>query len=108
MHTIALMTTTLPLNLKYGFTFADLSNPLQLQQLDQLFLSHLKQHSTLLYEQLVTYRQNENLLNQGQKSEFLIHLAQILEDFLADFFSIQAALALSQAKTLALNPISAF
>lgn len=98
-------TPTLRLN---GFTFSELFHSDGLNRLDQTFLAQLKEKKPELHEKLIAYRQIENLVMTLEISELLISCASFLEEFLANLFNIEEALAISQAKTIAYNPISAF
>ncbi|HEX4045482.1 MAG TPA: FAD-dependent oxidoreductase, partial [Gammaproteobacteria bacterium] len=103
--------TILQLN---GFTFAELLHSTGLQRLDQVFLQALNKQHPELHEKLLAYRQEHEQPQQRSEqqdeelSAWLIQCAIFLERFLADFFKIEEALAISQAKTLSYNPISAF
>lgn len=90
-----------------GFTFTELFHAEGLKRLDQQFLDYLRQKNPELQQQLLAYRENSHL-NKIEESEFLIALAHILEDFLADLFNIKNELAISQAQTTSFNPIAVF
>lgn len=90
-----------------GFTFKELFHAEGLNRLDQDFLAFLKTQDPIKYEKLLGYRQ-KILLSPSETSELLIDCAKILEEFIAELFNIQELLAISQAKTISLNPLSTF
>lgn len=98
-------TNTLDLN---SFSYAELFTAAGLCRLDQAFLTFLKTKNSTLFDQLLAYRQSPEATITAEVSERIIAWAKYLELFLADFFSVQEALAINQARTLAHNPISAF
>jgi len=102
------MTTTRPALHLNGFTFNELLHSDGLNRLDQAFLSTLKSHHSALHDQLIAYRNAPISTSTQETSELLIQCAVILETFLASLFNIEEAVAISQAKTTSLNPISAF
>jgi len=91
-----------------GFTFNELFHSNGLNQLDQAFLAHLKDQNPEWQEKLVAYRNETYTFNTLEVSELLIACAKILDDFLATFFHIEEAVAISQAKTTSFNPIATF
>src|SRR3990167_7021098 len=91
-----------------GFTFNELFRSEGLNRLDQAFLALLKQKNPGLYTILLNYRTLSTPLSPEDMSEFLIHCAVILEEFIADLFSLQEALAISQIHTTSHNPLSLF
>lgn len=95
------------LRLKHQFQFKDLANAEALARLDAIFLQALKDQDPTLHDQIVQYREG---LKQDpiEVSDLILACAPILESFLANFFDIHEALAMSQVKTVANNPISAF
>lgn len=95
------------LNLK-DFHFNELFHSKGLKRLDECFLQQLAIQHPELHEKLLHYRQPENTLNSLEISDLLINCAIFLNDFLATLFDIEEAVAISQAKTTALNPIATF
>jgi NADPH-dependent glutamate synthase beta subunit-like oxidoreductase/NAD(P)H-flavin reductase len=91
-----------------NFTFTELFNSAGLNRLDQTFLTYLLEQNPALHSQLLAYREDKNKLTSLETSELLISCATLLETFLASLFSIQEAVAISQAKTTSHNPIAAF
>lgn len=72
------------MNLNFGLTFTDLDSLLGLQKLDQIFLDFLQPHPELL-QKLYGNRQ----VNIPVDKDFLVLLAPLLDDFIAELFSIQ-------------------
>lgn len=102
------MTTLHPdLHLK-GYTFSELLHSEGLYRLDQQFLAYLKEQDGVLHDKLVAYRQQADAFSTLETSDLLIACAVILEDFLAELFHIEEAVAASCAKTTSHNPISVF
>lgn len=91
-----------------GFTFTELFHADGLNRLDQLFLQKLQTQHPELHGKLLSYREQNSQLNAIEISELLIACGIFLEHFLADLFNIEEAVAISQAKTTAFNPLSAF
>lgn len=91
-----------------GFTWHDLFQPQGLQRLDQAFLQKLEKITPILKQQLLKYRHNHTQFLNEELSELLINCAIVLEDFLAELFDIDDRVHQSQAKTIGLNPLSAF
>lgn len=91
------------LNLK-GYSFAELFQAKGLQRLDQEFLEKLNPQ---LRSALLSYRQAKEI-TPIEVSELLLACAPVLEEFLIELFGIEEAVAISQAKTISYNPISAF
>lgn len=102
-----MMTERLTLNLP-DFTFTELFHSDGLHRLDQVFQDYLGNDDPDLLQQLLAYRHKEQPFTQQAVSELLIRCSIVLERFLIDFFGIGQAAALTQAKTLFLNPISTF
>ena len=90
------------------FTYPELFSAQGLTRLDQTFLTALNEENPKLHAQLLQYRSDNNDLTAIEISELLISCATILEQFLADLFHIDEALAISQAQTTSQNPISVF
>lgn len=101
------MTETPRLQLN-GYAFETLFQPDGLNRLDQDFLVFVQQNDAQLYETLKVYRDTSHTLPALELSEFLIALARHLEAFLAHFFNIEEALAISSAQTTSYNPIAVF
>lgn len=101
------MTNQPQVNLKH-LTFKELFEPIGLEKLDALFLEQLKARDTSLHQRLLAYREQHAELTPIEISDLIIETAKILEIFLAELFSIEEALAISQIKTTDLNPISQF
>lgn len=91
-----------------NYDYADLFQPAGLKRLDDDFLCYLKTGASDLHEKLLQYRNNTCVFTQIETSELLISWARILETFLAELFNIEEALAMSKARTISYNPISAF
>lgn len=91
-----------------GFQFEELFRQEYLVKLDQAFLDFLNSENTVLYKDLLTYRQQPQSFPPKQRSELLIETAKILEIFLADLFSIQNEVAKAQAMVLSQDPIFLF
>lgn len=101
------MTNPPALQLK-GFTFAELLHSEGLNRLDQTFLAHLQAKNADLHDLLLAYREETKAFTPLEISELLIACATILEDFLADFFDIEEAVAMAKVATTSFNPISVF
>ena len=91
-----------------GFTFNELFHSAGLNRLDETFLTYLKAENPDLHAKLLVYRDPENSLATLETSELLITCATILEQFLAEFFQIEEAVAISKALTTSHNPLSTF
>jgi len=92
----------------HGFSYAELFNASGLNRLDQAFLAALNSNNPTLHAALIAYRTGRIQQNPLEISELLISCAIVLEQFLADLFSIEEAVAVSQAQTVSNNPISIF
>jgi NADPH-dependent glutamate synthase beta subunit-like oxidoreductase/NAD(P)H-flavin reductase len=79
-----------------------------LAELDQTFLTYLTNTDLSLHTQLLSYRHDNKGFSSAEHSELLISAASHLEDFLAELFDIQDAVAVAQARTISHNPIAAF
>jgi len=101
------MTTHPPLQL-HGFTYESLFHSEGLNHLDEAFLAKLKGINPIWHQKLLAYRSGSEEIGAIETSELLISCATVLEDFLADLFQIDEALAISQAQTTSNNPISVF
>lgn len=89
-------------------TFKDLFDPSWLQHQDAQFLADLQQQNAPLHEQLLTYRNPHHTLSHLEISELLIACAPILENYLAELFDIESALAKTMQATLSEQPVFAF
>ncbi len=89
-------TTQAALNLKYGFTIADLYSRDGLVKLDQAFLDYLSKSDDALYKKLNCARAHPDALPAKDESALLIEIAPWLEDFIANLFGIE-----SEVKALA-------
>jgi len=89
-------TTQTALNLKYGFTIADLYSRDGLVKLDHAFLDYLSKSDDVLYKKLNCARAHPDALPAKDESALLIEVAPWLEDFIANLFGIE-----SEVKALA-------
>lgn len=90
--------------LKFDFKFEDLYKPEKLEQLDGYFLRYLKNSSEELYQELVTLR--KNFVNwELEHSKLTINIAPYLEQFIAEFFSIEEELQKSKEQYPSLGKI---
>ena len=80
------------LHLKFNFQFDDLQDTNKLKGLDLCFLESVKTQDLELYEQLLQTRCNYKQW-QPEHSELALNLASYLEEFIADFFSIEDELS---------------
>lgn len=101
------MTKTPELQLGLGFTFADLTDPLKLQELDSHFLGHLGKLEPAVMPQLDLYRRGA-LVDPLAVSALLLAIAPVLEEFVVALFGIETAFEQSRAGTLNNDPIFAF
>jgi NADPH-dependent glutamate synthase beta subunit-like oxidoreductase/NAD(P)H-flavin reductase len=83
-------TTQATLNLKYGFTIADLYCRDGLVKLDHAFLDYLSKSDDVLFKKLGCARAHPDALPAKDESALLIEIAPWLEDFLASLFGIEA------------------
>lgn len=88
--------------------FSDLFDPLWLQQLDARFLDYLRTQNAALCDDLLAYRRHSHALAPQAVSALLIAGAPLLEQFIAELFGIEAAVAQAAHATLAEQPIFAF
>ena len=95
-----------PLSLK-DFTYSELFQSAGLARLDETFLIYLAKINKNLQEKLLAYRKSL-ISNPLETSELLIAVAEVLEKFLIDLFSIQKAATLATQKTIAHNPVALF
>lgn len=95
------------INLK-GFSYTALFRHEGLAQLDEAFLNYLKIQNAKLHEALLAYRNPATTFSPIALSEFLLQLAPLLENYLAELFQIEESVAIARIKTTANNPISIF
>jgi NADPH-dependent glutamate synthase beta subunit-like oxidoreductase/NAD(P)H-flavin reductase len=69
--------------------FADLNSLAFLKKLDESFLRYVQDSDTELCAQLEEYRANQSNVDKKEYSEFLVKLAPLLDDFIAEFFDIE-------------------
>jgi hypothetical protein len=93
------------LNLRFGVSFEDLHRRDGLTGLDQRFLQHLAEAEPELTRRLVEARANPDALAGKPESELLIALAPHLEDFIAELFGIEQAVAALAARHHELAPL---
>jgi NADPH-dependent glutamate synthase beta subunit-like oxidoreductase/NAD(P)H-flavin reductase len=91
-----------------NFTFAELFHADGLKRLDELFLQQLQVKNPAYYIELLRYREGFYTYGAVELSEWLLRLAPFVESFLITLFDIEEAAAISQAKTIANNPLAAF
>ncbi len=77
------------------FSFAQLLTSSGLSRLDKRFLAYLQEKDASLSEKLVHYRQGQPQSPQ-ELSDFIMALALVLQDFLAELFDIEQALVLQR------------
>lgn len=92
----------------HGFTFAELFQADTLNALDQQYLTHLHRHNPSLHAELLAYRTQSQTFTPVQISELLLACAKILEEFIADLFSLHEALEASRQQTRQHDPIFEF
>lgn len=90
------------------FSFPELFHAEGLKRLDDIFLAQLSEVNTELYQTLLRYREEPHAFSAIETSDFLIACSLFLQDFLADLFQIEEAVAISQAHTTSFNPLSTF
>lgn len=95
-------------NLQFkNYAFTELFHAEGLARLDRDFLAFLDLHHVKLRQALEAYRSGYTLQSTDQ-SELLIEIAKVLEAFLIDFFTIEAAATKARAETISYNPIADF
>lgn len=77
------------MNLAFGLDFTELNKLEGLKKLDHIFLHFLQESNHFLHEQLVLFRNNADKIALKYYSDFLLEIAPILEDFLAQLFGIE-------------------
>ncbi len=77
------------ISLNFGFAFEDLNSLSGIQNLDESFLQFLQDHDNDLSDQLKNYRSiGSKAIDSTSHSEFLLHLAPFVDDFIAELFNI--------------------
>ncbi len=99
---------TAALKLSNGFTFLDLFTIEGLQKLDEAFLDQLRTADPARHAQLLAWRRDPGVLGPVEVSELLLACAPLLEEFIAELFGIEQALAEQRAATLAHDPVFTF
>jgi NADPH-dependent glutamate synthase beta subunit-like oxidoreductase/NAD(P)H-flavin reductase len=91
------------LNLAFGLTFKQLYCTAGLQTIDHHFVQHLRGQDAGLADKLIQARASlpENLA----QSELLLAIAPVLEDFIAQLFGIENAVAALQSRHTDLAPL---
>ena len=90
------------------FTFEALQRAEGLHGLDQYFLKSLQEAHPEWHQALLHYRHAHSASSKIEISELLINCAVFLEQFLAEFFHIEEAVAAARVKTTEHNPIAVF
>jgi len=93
------------LNLNFGLQFAQLYNRDGLLVLDARFLQELRAAAPHLSEQLLTARQDPDVLTARAESTLLIEIGPYVEDFLAKLFNIEAEVGALAQSHHALAPL---
>jgi NADPH-dependent glutamate synthase beta subunit-like oxidoreductase len=75
---------------------------------DEDFQAYLKQSDSELLLGLLAYRIQSEPWSDGQVSQFIIQLAPVVEDFIAEQFSIVSAVQLQQVSKLKHQPVFVF
>lgn len=91
-----------------GYTFAELFQPLKLQQLDNEFLQYLAGRQPEAHESLLAWRHHRRDFTPIEVSSLLLACAPALEQFVAELFGIEQALVISQLTTLSHDPVFIF
>lgn len=97
--------SNLPLKLK-GFNFSELFTVDGIAKLDATFLTFLKKKDKVLYTQLLKHRK-KRLRNQ-EISKFIIDCGPLLENFIADLFSIEKSVEQLRVATLKESTVFTF
>ncbi len=90
-----------------GFRFHDLFLPHKLAELDQQYLSVLQQEYPDIHTNLLAWREGQTFTPEAL-SALLITAGQVLDDFMADMFSIKAAHTASRENISAQAPVFYF
>ncbi len=78
------------LPLKFGFDFDDLNSLSGLTKLDESFLQYVSDQNINLYNKLIFYRAIKQVyISPTDYSQFLIQLALLFDDFIAELFIIE-------------------
>jgi NADPH-dependent glutamate synthase beta subunit-like oxidoreductase/NAD(P)H-flavin reductase len=91
-----------------GLEFPDLFQVSGLRRLDRRFLERLEACDRSVHARLLAYRDSDERLPPLELSELLLALAPHLEEFLAQLFGIEGALAAAGAATRSHNPVMEF
>jgi hypothetical protein len=91
------------LQLKWGFTFADLYSQAGLERLDAVFLEYLEKGDAKLAVDLRSAR--SHIEASQQESELIIALSPHLDDFVAELFDIRAEVNALSARHHELAPL---
>ena len=92
----------------FDYKLQDWQNASLIKQLDQDFLDFLKQQDKQLHQRLNQYRRGDYDNNGLMISEIIIDGAQMLDDYLTQFFQIPDAVEQLSKQTLAHRPIFGF
>src|SRR5579862_4027579 len=95
------------LDLKWGFSFADLYGRVGLVRLDGEFIRHLKSADTSLFNRLMEARANPEGLSRKENADLIVDLAPHVEDFVGELFGIEAHVRELQARHNLLEPLFA-
>jgi NADPH-dependent glutamate synthase beta subunit-like oxidoreductase/NAD(P)H-flavin reductase len=90
-----------------GFTFESLRTHEGLVELDQEFLRRLQKHSAARHQQLLAYRNNEDL-SPIEVSELLLDSAPIFETMVAELFSVTTEIESQKQQTTSHDPVFNF
>lgn len=100
---------TIPANTTFfDFDFKSTFQSSTLTTIDQHFQDFLAQTQPELIPAYTAYRQQSSDLTEAEQSELLISVAQVLDEFLANFFQITSESAVLRANLLVHNPIFLF
>src|SRR5205085_11293784 len=86
------MTDTPALKLGFGFEFQDLYETEGLERLDAAFVAQLESASPKLADILRSARSGAEQLAPRTRSELLVEMAPLVEDFIGELFGIQPEL----------------
>jgi len=93
------------LALAHGLSFAELYTREGCLRLDSLFCARLKENDPALFNRLMAGRVDPDALTAKDEGDFCIALAPHLEDFIAELFGIETALASLEAEHERLAPL---
>ncbi len=102
------MATASPALRLAGFDFQELFQAQGLARLDETFMHRLGGLDPALRDRLLAYRQGDGDWPALAVSELLLAVAPRLEDFLAELFAIQPAVADARAAVLSHDPVLLF